>query len=227
MTQRLERSLPFEFRELPEIVQQRIEGVASLRKEETKGPHTVAELNQLLSQVDQLMAQHFDALSPFLRLENIDRWHHAWRRAFYGKGALETVEKSDRGKAWQFHEKSYMYGSQDGNYESSIATAAGRWETISDQDGFEKNPALPLLKIYKSTGLKREWRNVIVNGDEQAEMLVLRGPLNDVRNDFRESMDAVLLYRADGPLSNEVTYVVDPHYDLSAIKPLKPSIRIM
>lgn len=213
--------LPWEFKQLPQSVQEGIQGVVSLYRKDREGPKTVRQMNQLIPDINVLVQEYFDSLGQF-KAEDM-----TWSEVRNGLRvrAREKAIKTGREQAWDYHQKTYLYGIGV-TYEDDIALTAGRWETVADQEGFDKNPYIPLLKLYKLAQFKFDWGIARVAGEDEKEMLILRGPLDGIKNKFGDDVDVLLPYTEDGAVCEGVTFVVDSKRPMSAVRLLVPAIEI-
>ena len=217
---------PYQLERLPIGVLRKIESVVHLHREQTLSPRTLDEMNQLLPRVDRLVGKYFEALRPFKDPDS--PWWSGVKRDVMHK-SLNKAWELKRQDAWHFHESSDFYGSaflRFLDYNEITAEDAAKWETVGDQEGFKNNPHIPLLKIYKLTGLRKDGAMVSIRGQEPREMMFLRGPLNDVLGTDKKMVDAILLYTEDGPMSDQVEFVVDHGRPLPESRPLIPPIKV-
>lgn len=200
--------IPKGFGKLPRSVQEGIRDVVSLYKEGQKNPTrytTVDEVNDLIPQINTLVGEHFDALEPF---KKDMKWREVWKASIVGP-AQEKAYEVKRSNEWWLHDDAMMYA-PFGTYEGQLALAAGRWETIADKEGFERNPSTPLLKLFNMLHSYRSWAMVKIDRNEWEEMLVLRIPLRaeEAERYWGEYLDVLLPFLPDGPISEKAEFVV-------------------
>lgn len=215
--------IPIGFGKLPQSVQEGIGDVVVIYKEKDTRYKTIDEINGLIPDIDFLVSAHFAALKPF----KYDMpWRDVWKESLR-ESAESKARGVKRGNEWYLHQDSMMYA-PFGTYESDIATAAGKWATVGDQEGFENNPSVPLLRLFKLANLYRSWAMVKVEGAEWREMLVLRTPLRsgEERRFGGRSMEIVLPYTEQGPVCDEAKYVVEFQKPLHRVELLTPPIQM-